>query len=132
VIYTLAAGTLIADPIARTTGAGKPYVTALLRVPIEGEEAAIVSLAAFDEAVRAALAELCKGDALSVAGRGKLTAWTSKEGEQRHGLSVVAQRIITGGPPRRAKAAKQPRRYPEGGEGFPPGSDNLSILGGQP
>jgi single-stranded DNA-binding protein len=42
----------------------------------------------------AALLALAKGDACSIAGRAKLTSW-EKDGEQRHGLSVVADRVLS-------------------------------------
>jgi len=94
-LTALAAGTLTADPVERTSTAGKPYATALMRVPCEDAEALLCSLIAFaPEAVRA-LMLLTKGDGLAVAGRGKLTSWEAKNGEQRHGLSVVADQVLS-------------------------------------
>jgi hypothetical protein len=37
---------------------------------------------------------LQRGDSCAIAGCAKLTTWT-KDGEQKHGLSVVADRVLT-------------------------------------
>jgi len=93
-LTALVSGTLTADPVERTSTAGKPYSTALMRVPCEDAEAMLCSLIAFaPEAVRS-LVVLTKGDSLAVAGRGKLTTW-EKGGEQRHGFSVVADQVLS-------------------------------------
>jgi single-stranded DNA-binding protein len=42
----------------------------------------------------AALLALSKGDSCAIAGRGKLSEWT-KDGEQKHGLSVIADKVLT-------------------------------------
>jgi len=93
-LTALVSGTLTSDPVERISTAGKPYATALMRVPSEDAEALLCSLIAFaPDAVRA-LMLLTKGDNLAVAGRGKLTTW-EKGGEQRHGFSVVADQVLT-------------------------------------
>ena len=56
----------------------------------------LISLIAFDTEACAALLNLRKGDACAVTGRGKLTRWTTKDGELRHGLSLVAERVMSG------------------------------------
>lgn len=90
----LATGTLVRDPEPRQSRAGKPYATALLRVPTDGEEAVLVSLIAFTaDAVDALLAH-AKGDTVAVTGRGKLTTW-EKDGERRHGLSVTVEGLLS-------------------------------------
>ncbi len=93
-LSTLASGTLIADPRRRTSATGKDYGTAALRVPVEDGEALIASLICFDEHAVTALLALAKGDACAVAGRAKLSTW-EKNGEQRHGLSVTVDRVLT-------------------------------------
>ena len=90
----LCTGTLLSDPTARTSASGKAYATALLRVPSEDSEAMLVSVIAFDADAVAAILALAKGDACAIAGRGKLTSW-EKAGEEKHGLSVVADRVLT-------------------------------------
>jgi single-stranded DNA-binding protein len=90
----LAQGTRVADPQRRTSSKGSDYATCNLRVATEGE-AALVSCVAFDaDAVQAMLA-LSKGDAVSVAGKAKLTSWAGRDGEQRFGLDVTVTRVPT-------------------------------------
>ena len=91
----LATGTLISDPQRRTSAKGATYATGSLRVPSDGADAVLVSLIAFaTDAVDALLAH-SKGDALAVAGRAKLSSWTGRDGNEAHGLSVVAERILS-------------------------------------
>ncbi|MGC2517866.1 MAG: single-stranded DNA-binding protein [Burkholderiales bacterium] len=93
-LSVLASGTLMRDPEQRTSSAGKPFATGLMRVAAEDSDPILASLIAFSDGAVAALLALTKGDALSVAGRGKLTSWT-KDGEQKHGLSVVVEQVLT-------------------------------------
>lgn len=93
-LNVLAQGVLVSDPRERTTAAGKPYATGLLRVPAEDADAMLVSIIAFASDSVAALLALSKGDSCAVAGRAKLSTW-EKDGEQKHGLSVVADRVLT-------------------------------------
>lgn len=90
----LASGTLVSNPRQRTTAAGKPYATASLRVPAEDSDAMLVSVIAFAADAVAALLALTKGDSVAIAGRAKLTSW-EKDGEQKNGLSVVADKVLT-------------------------------------
>ncbi len=93
-LSVLASGTLIADPKERATTAGKPYATGIVRVPAEDAEPMLVSLITFNADAVAALLALTKGDALAIVGRAKLSSWT-KDGEEKHGLSVVADQVLT-------------------------------------
>lgn len=93
-LTVLASGTLVRDPQQRTSAAGKAFATALMRCPAEDAEPTLLSLIAFSEAAVRALLALQQGDALAVAGRAKLTSW-ERDGEQRHGLSVVADQVLT-------------------------------------
>jgi len=54
----------------------------------------LVSVIAFAADAVAALLALQRGDSVAIAGRAKLTSW-EKAGEQKHGLSVVADRVLT-------------------------------------
>lgn len=92
-LSALASGTLMADPIKRTSSAGKVFVTAALRTPTD-EDAIIINVIAFDDDAKAALTKLRKGDAASITGRAKLSKWQGREGE-RTGLQMVAERILT-------------------------------------
>ncbi len=49
---------------------------------------------AFNADAVARLLALQQGDSCAIAGRAKLTSW-EKDGEQRHGISVVADRAPT-------------------------------------
>ena len=90
----LASGVLVADPVERRSVTGKTYCTASLRVPAEDADAVLVSVIAFGgDAVQAILA-LSRGDSVAVAGRAKLTSWT-KDGEEKRGLSAVADKVLT-------------------------------------
>jgi len=90
----LATGTLVTDPKRRTSATGNEYCTASLRVPAEDSDAALVSVIAFAADAVAALLALVKGDACAIAGRAKLTSWESG-GEEKHGISVVADRVMS-------------------------------------
>jgi len=93
-LQVLASGTLVRDPEARTSQAGRRYATGLLRVPVDGDEAVLVSLIAFSQTAAEALLANAKGDSIAVTGRAKLTSW-EKDGEQRHGLSVVVEGVLS-------------------------------------
>lgn len=93
-LSVLASGTLVREAQQRTGGTGRPYATASMRVPCEGDEAAFVSLVAFSTSAIEALLVLQKGDSLAVTGRAKLTTW-EKDGEQRQSLSMVAEQVMT-------------------------------------
>ena len=111
-LSVLCSGTLVSDPRQRTTAAGKAYATASLRVPAEDADAMLVSIIAFAADAVAALLALQLGDSAAIAGRAKLSSWT-KDGEERHGLSVTADRVLTvyvAGKAR--KAAREPEEVP--------------------
>lgn len=46
-LNVLASGTLVRDPVERTSATGKPCATALVRMPCDGEEALLCSVIAF-------------------------------------------------------------------------------------
>ena len=109
-LSVLCSGSLVRDPQRRASKNAKEYCTALLRVPCEDSDALLVSIICFDEAGVAALGALRKGDAISVAGRASLRSWESN-GETKHGLSVVADRVLT------AYAAGKSRKQTREAEG---------------
>jgi single-stranded DNA-binding protein len=90
----LAAGTLAADPQARTSSAGKLYATALLRVATE-DEPIMVSAIAFSTTAAETLLAHKKGDIVSIVGQATLSTWTDREGKERHGLKVTASRCLS-------------------------------------
>jgi single-stranded DNA-binding protein len=100
--------------VARTSAKGTAYATALLRVDGAAETdpgEAVVSVIAFGETATELLTRV-KGDAVSVAGRLKMSEWTTREGEARHGLSLTAERILTLQAKPKAQA-KQPEPPPK-------------------
>ena len=58
----LASGTLITDPVSRTSTTGKTYATASVRVPAEDADAMLVSVIAFAADAVAAILALAKRD----------------------------------------------------------------------
>ena len=53
-----------------------------------------IPVIAFAADAVAGLLVLQRGDSVAIAGRAKLTSW-EKDGKQRHGLSVTADRVLT-------------------------------------
>ena len=94
-LSVLATGTLAADPVRRVSAKGSTFATGLLRIPCDGADATLASLICFDSGAVQALLALHKGDAVSVAGRAALSSWTAKDGTERHGLSVTADRVLS-------------------------------------
>jgi single-stranded DNA-binding protein len=94
-ISILTSGTLINKPIQRTSqGSGRKFVTAQIR-SAAADESFVISLIAFNADVCNALLALDKGDDVCIAGSGKPTTWTGKDGAPAYGLSVVAQQLMT-------------------------------------
>ena len=93
------AGQIITEPKSGISKSGTEWANAMVRVAVgqnreTGEqESALVQVGAFGEEA-AKLAKLTKGDAVSAAGALKPTTYT-KDGEQRHGLSLTATGILT-------------------------------------
>jgi single-stranded DNA-binding protein len=87
-LFILATGTLTADPRRRTSASAKEFAAA-------EDDPVLVSLIAFDLDACASLLNLRKGDSCSITGRAKLTRWTTKDGEPRDGLIVVAERVMS-------------------------------------
>lgn len=106
-LHALATGTLVADP-QRREGRKGPFATTTIRVQTE-DEAIILSVIAFGETAERLLA-LTKGDAVSVAGRAKLSTWTGRDGAERHGLSIVVDQIAAAKPQRPTDSPRAPHR----------------------
>ncbi|NMM07411.1 hypothetical protein [Polaromonas sp.] len=91
-LIVLASGKLIKPPTTRTAKNDEPYTVASMRAASDDGDV-LVSLIAFGPAGRI-LAALGAGDALCVTGRAKLSHW-AKDGQERHGLSVTADAVLT-------------------------------------
>ncbi len=93
-IRALLTGTLHSDPESRTSKTGNPYCTARMKADASDGTAVWCSLIAFGD-VADRLASLKAGQALSVSGRAKLSAWLGKSGEPAAGLDLVVDELIT-------------------------------------
>jgi single-stranded DNA-binding protein len=124
VLSVLISGNLTAGPKERRSAAGKAYATVSMRVPAEDSDAILVSVIAFNADVVDALLALAKGDSVSIAGRAKLSSW-ERDGEQRHGLSVIADRVLT---PYAAGKQRKAARDAEQADALP--SRALAYFGG--
>jgi hypothetical protein len=103
-LHLLATGTLVADPVRRAGAAGD-FATALLRVATD-EGAILVSAIAFGEATETLLAHRASAT-LAIAGRAKLSSWTSRDGVDHHGLAITADQIAGASAARRADIGRR-------------------------
>ncbi len=116
--HALVSGTLFRTPEQRKSKAGKPYVTATLKVK-DSDGFTFWRLTAFSESVSAELNRLSEGDALSAQGALKAGLYTPPDGEARISLSIVADQILALRPPPReprqrpARERTGPRRHRE-------------------
>ena len=101
-IRALITGSLYGNPQARTSQAGKPFVTAKVRADGKNGESVWCSIIAFGEQAER-LATLNNGAALAVSGKAELSSYTDKQGEPHAGLSVVVDEVAT------LKAKPKPR-----------------------
>ncbi len=93
-IRAMVSGTLHADPESRTSKTGKPYCTARLKADSGDNNTVWCSLIAFGQEGER-LATLKAGQALSVSGRAKLSAWLSKDGQPSAGLDLTIDELAT-------------------------------------
>ncbi len=103
-MYVLVTGTLVADPMRRS-GAKGDFATASIRVATE-DGAILISAISFQTLAEQLLSHR-QGDALSIAGRGKLTSWTGRDGAEKHGVSVTIDQIASASAARRADADRR-------------------------
>lgn len=82
-------GALGRDAEAKTSGSGKRYLRANVRVG-DGDGAIWVSVMAFDTTAIDNAAKFVKGARLYCEGTLRPTEWTGQDGAQRHGLSVMS------------------------------------------
>ena len=94
----LLAGTIASQPKSGISASGTRWSNCVVRTPVgqnqQGEaETCFVSLACFGSDADA-LAALDKGDPVTAQGHIKPTVYT-KDGEERHGLSMTAGHLLT-------------------------------------
>lgn len=106
-LYILVTDTLVGDP-ARRSGAKGDFATATIRVATD-DGAILASAIAFGDGAEQLLGHR-QSDTVAAAGRGRLTEWTGRDGEQHHGLSLVVDQIASAASARRADAGR--RRSP--------------------
>lgn len=94
-IDALIAGKLHAKPESRTGKSGKPFVTAKVRAAAGDGEGIFVNVIAFDEHVCAALLAFDAGDSIALSGALTPKVWTSKEGNTRPALDLVAHAVLS-------------------------------------
>lgn len=107
--HVLLTGALFHAPEQRISKAGKPFVTATVRVK-DGEAAQWFRVSAFSESAQAELMRLGDGDALAVQGAIKAELYTPGGGEPRISLSIVADQVLTLRQPPRTKKAPRPKQ----------------------
>lgn len=93
-ISALVQGELIADPVQRTTRAGKPYTTATMRVAA-GADALFIGVGAFETEAAERLARLRKGSSVAAAGTLEQSVWTAKDGTERTGWRLTAVEVLS-------------------------------------
>jgi hypothetical protein len=93
-IDALITGKLLKDPVELTGKTGQPFAKFVLSVPTKDGAYALVSGIAFAD-VAERIGRLHKGDALTVAGELSPSAWTDREGVEKHGLNVVASAALS-------------------------------------
>jgi single-stranded DNA-binding protein len=98
-LSALITGTIASDPKHGTSKSGTTWSSCVVRVPCgqnkeTGDaESAFVQVAAFGSHAEA-LARLGKGDSISAQGQLKPTVY-QKDGQERHGLSMTANQLLT-------------------------------------
>ena len=93
-IHVLLTGTLYDTPVGRIARNGNPFATAKLLADVGDGSAVWCSVIAFAEAGER-LATLRAGDAVSVAGKARLSQWEDAEGKPRAGLDVTVTEVIS-------------------------------------
>jgi single-stranded DNA-binding protein len=98
-INALLAGQLASQPKSGTSASGVTWANCVIRCPVGNNretgdaEVAFVSLACFGTEAEK-LARMDRGDAISATGNIKQSSYT-KDGVERHGLSMTASAVLT-------------------------------------
>jgi single-stranded DNA-binding protein len=103
----LVTGVFFRAPEQRTSKAGKPFVTATIRVK-DGDASQFWRITAFSESAQAELMRLGEGDALAVQGSFRAELYQPEGGEPKVSLSIIADRVLAlRQPPKERKAPKE-------------------------
>jgi single-stranded DNA-binding protein len=112
----LVTGTLSRNPEQRTSKAGKPFVTASLKIK-DGDGSQWFKLLAFSDAAQAEFMRLQEGDAVSAQGALKIETFVAGNGETKVNLTCFAEQVLALRPrdptPRERKAPEpKPKQQP--------------------
>src|SRR5258708_24528741 len=88
-------GTVVRDAELRTSAAGKPWMSVIVRSG-DGDAASFVQVAIFGDAA-VALGRIEKNEKLYAEGSIRINEWTTAAGEKRTGLSMAAWRAARPG-----------------------------------
>lgn len=94
-IDALVAGKLYKQPVERKGKAGRPFVTAKVRVAVGDGDALFVNVIAFTPSACAALLALEDGDTVALAGALTPGVWTDDAGAARVAVDMVAHGVLT-------------------------------------
>lgn len=119
----LITGRMVKPAQQRTASNGNAYALAQVSVPTEGDESLLASCIAFSRGAVDSLLALDKGDAVSLAGKAKLSSWTGSDGATKVGLNVTVDAVLTVYSIRKKRAAAQSE------EAVP---DHVTYRNGQP
>ncbi len=111
-IDALIGGKLLGTATKRIGASGKPFVTAKVKTPQGDADSLLVNVIVFDETVGAGLLALGDGDSVSLSGALSVKTWTTKSGEVRPGLDLVAHAILTSYHVKRRREAVQTKQSP--------------------
>jgi single-stranded DNA-binding protein len=132
--FAIITGSLFKNPEQRDSKAGKPFVTATLKVT-DGDALQWWRVTAFSESAQAELMRLTEGDALSVQGAFKAELYRPDGGETKLSLSIVAGQVVALRQPPRERKATVPdtrTRQERSGSWTPGSGPNDSIPFGAP
>ena len=105
-IAALIQGTLVGDPVRRTSATGGEFATASIRVAV-GTESIFVGIATFSETAIERLLAMPKGGAIAAVGTLDLNAWTDGQGKDRRDWRLTANEVLTVHQARRRRAAEE-------------------------
>jgi single-stranded DNA-binding protein len=106
--HVLITGSLFRDPEQRMSKAGKPFVSATMKVK-DGDAISWWKLLCFSEAAQAELSRLGDGEAVSAQGRLTAEIYT-KKGESRLALGVIADCVLARRQPPKPRQSPRPKQ----------------------
>jgi single-stranded DNA-binding protein len=112
----LVSGALFRAPEQQTSKAGKPFVSATIKVADGNAAVDFWSVLAFSESAQSELMRLNEGDKVSLQGSLKLEVYTNRNGEQKISRTLFADHVLAlRQPPRERKPKAATDRRHAGG-----------------